>query len=443
MNATIPGSSLRDFSRVLSCFSKFADDVAIDVKPGKLQLSTLNTSKSAFVLVTLNAARFERFEYLPVYKRPSRASLSSSTARDESEEAGLRCRVQLRALLSIFRPRNIDSKDGRDGAVEKCELKLLHPSEDGSECQLLVRLVCRHGVRKTYKLQYETTTTMHAVVDRTMNHNRFSMPARALKDVMDHFAPRAEEVTLAMDEGNLLLTSFTEGVSSDKEVLKQPVHTSICIDAKEFDGMEVDDGDQITFGVREFKAFGQLCDLLGAQVNVSYRAAGAPLLMEFEKDGFMGEFVVATTDDGGRGVSKAAVEPRRQYQARTIEKPSGQRDADRTLEEVPRGDHPQHDSPMQVSHHEQSPRRQQEPPHEHEHEETALFNPDPDDEDESLTRPHDRTHESNRGDILQAEHEDSERDEMELYADNTDLFGEEELGPTQTQRHRGHRGLFD
>lgn len=39
MNATLPGSSLKDFARVLSCFSRVGDEVSLEVTTGKVRIS--------------------------------------------------------------------------------------------------------------------------------------------------------------------------------------------------------------------------------------------------------------------------------------------------------------------------------------------------------------------------------------------------------------------
>lgn len=178
--------------------------------------------------------------------------------------------------------------------MEKCELKLLDPSHDVTECQLLVRLICKHGVRKTYKLQYETANPMRAMTDKSTSLNRLTVPAHAFKEVMDHFAPRAEELSMAVRDGDLALTSFTEGVIAEKEILKQPIHTSITIDRTEFTSLAVEEDIIITFTLREFKSVVVLCDSLATDMELIYATPERPLIVEFENSGLQGEFVVAT-----------------------------------------------------------------------------------------------------------------------------------------------------
>lgn len=345
--------------------------------------------------------------------------------------------------------------------MEKCEFKLLHPSEDAAECQLLLRLVCKHGVRKTYKLQYETTQTMHAVADRTVCHNQFSIPARALKDVMDHFAPRAEELTLAVNDGNLLLTSFTEGVMHDREVLKQPIHTSITIDHKEFDVMDVDEDVQLTFGLREFKALGSLCDLLNTDVSVSYGEAGKPLLVDFEKDGMTGSFVVATTTDSHgsshRSKTMAGSGRNHQYQPRTIsDRPTFQREP---AEAEERGGTTWREPSAREGRdrqHSPSPSGQQQSLSQ-DFDRSALFAPDPDAEDEAVLEQRSRMSNAANERDLSIHHscdpqdhaagvDDYGEDEMRLYAEEVDFTAYDDppdFGPTQTQNTNKPRGLFD
>lgn len=367
--------------------------------------------------------------------------------------------------MSIFRPRNIENKDSREASVEKCELKLLHPSNDAIECQLLVRLVCKHGVRKTYKLQYEQTQTMHAVTDKTICHNRFRIAAKAMKDVMDHFALRAEELSLAVNDGVLLLTSFTEGIMNEKEVLKQPIHTSISIDNREFDSMEVNEEIQITFGLREFKSVGSLCDLLGTDLSVYYSEAGKPLIVEFEKDGMVGEFVVATTADGERATHNRTAVQRNvdRCQPRTIgagSERSAEADYAKLSEARHRSfaqqiDYAQDETQGTASRHSYTATTNGS-------DRSDLFVPDPDSQDSEVQRTRadlQATGEQNstmNGDSYgdtdfgfdyqqqQALAQVYEDEEMELYADELNFESADDvIGPTQTQIHNKPRGLFD
>lgn len=68
MNATLPGSSLKDFSRILSCFSKVSDEVNLEVKPGKVSgtffVSAVLTSPGVsltklFVVVVVHVERVQ------------------------------------------------------------------------------------------------------------------------------------------------------------------------------------------------------------------------------------------------------------------------------------------------------------------------------------------------------------------------------------------------
>lgn len=341
---------------------------------------------------------------------------------------------------------------------------------------------------------------MHAVTDKTICHNRFKVAAKAMKEVMDHFAPRAEELTLAVNEGNLLLTSFTEGIVNDKEILKQPIHTSISIDHKEFESMEVDEQVQLTFGLREFKSLGMLCDLLGTDLSLYYSDAGKPLLVDFEKDGMTGEFVVATTADGERGAGtfnrsaqRNESAPRGQYQPRTIAPASNRtaeaqdfgsdaaneagsqwRDQSVGAQDLRRIDsRTSLDRSRVVSRAESSPGSIP-------IDRSALFAPDPDSQDPEIqarkaqlrgsrnldtSATEQPTYEETGNRFPESFHEDlndtgfagadhqsgqheQERDyedeEMELYADELNFdIGEEEIGPTQTQRLNKPKGLFD
>ncbi|CCJ29877.1 unnamed protein product, partial [Pneumocystis jirovecii] len=86
MNAVVPGIHLRDFSKVLLCLSKIGDELSIETRKNKVLLSSLNISKSAFGLITLDCSKFfEKYEYLP-YE-------SSETSKNSQ---ALKCKVQIR-----------------------------------------------------------------------------------------------------------------------------------------------------------------------------------------------------------------------------------------------------------------------------------------------------------------------------------------------------------
>ncbi|KAG5513971.1 hypothetical protein PMAC_000593 [Pneumocystis sp. 'macacae'] len=287
MNAIVPGIHLKDFSKVLLCFSKIGDELSIEPRKNKVLLSSLNISKSAFGLITLDCSKFfEKYEYLP-YE-------SCKTSRTIQT---LKCKVQIRLLLAIFKYRNLESRDTKNISVQKCELKLVPPNNSEVECRFIIRFLCKHNVLKTYKITYEQSQAMYAVCDKSSCKNKWRINSRIFKEYLDHFSTRAEELTLMIQNDKLLLTSFTEGIIHNKEILKQPIQTAILLDKRDFEEIDFEEQTIITFPLKEFKAVVVLGDSMNTILNAYFNMGGEPILFEFEKDALSIRFILATTSE--------------------------------------------------------------------------------------------------------------------------------------------------
>ncbi|KAG5438934.1 hypothetical protein PCANB_002264 [Pneumocystis canis] len=247
MNAVISGIYLKDFSKILLSLSKIGDELSIEAKKNKVLFSSLNATKSAFGLITFSLKFFEKYEYFPC-EQPFDISKNSQT---------LKCKVQIRLLLAIFKSRNLENRDTKNISVQKCELKLMPPNGPEVGCYLIIRFLCKYGVLKTYKITYEQFQIMHALYDKSSCRNTWKINSRILKEHLDHFSTRAEELTLMIQNDKLLLTSFAEGLIHDKGI-----------------------GDSMNI-------------LLSAYFNTG----GAPILFELEKDALSLRFIFATTSE--------------------------------------------------------------------------------------------------------------------------------------------------
>ena len=85
-----------------------------------------------------------------------------------------------KALLSVFKGRLYDPL-GRDGAIDRCEVSV-QDRENEMQCRFIVKMVCNQGVIKTYKLTYEAVDVMHALFDRSVAKNKWSMHSGAVKE---------------------------------------------------------------------------------------------------------------------------------------------------------------------------------------------------------------------------------------------------------------------
>lgn len=68
------------------------------------------------------------------------------------------------------------------------------------------------GVTKTYKLTYEAVEVMHALFDRSQSLSRWSIKADYLKEFIEYFSPRTEQLDLYYEKDQITFTSFTEKI---------------------------------------------------------------------------------------------------------------------------------------------------------------------------------------------------------------------------------------
>lgn len=69
------------------------------------------------------------------------------------------------------------------------------------------------GVVKTYKLTYEPVMAQHALFDNTRTQNQWIADAKFLREIIEHFAPAAEQLDISSDGGKAAFTSFTAKVT--------------------------------------------------------------------------------------------------------------------------------------------------------------------------------------------------------------------------------------
>lgn len=78
---------------------------------------------------------------------------------------------------------------------------------------------------KTYRLTYEGVEVMHALFDRTTASQGWKISSRVLREYVEYFAPKAEQLDLCADNGKAVFTSFTEKVDDGKREYQKTITT--------------------------------------------------------------------------------------------------------------------------------------------------------------------------------------------------------------------------
>ncbi|EAW13939.1 putative DNA repair protein rad9 [Aspergillus clavatus NRRL 1] len=286
----------------LLCLAKFSETVAIEAESDLLRLSVLNSTKTGYA-----AFVFEKDGFLASY-----SFARESIARDARSERFC-CQIYIKTLLSIFKGRTT-GRD-KDTAVERCEFDL-HEDLDETECRLVIKMICGLGVIRTYKLTYEPVEIQHAIFDRSSVTNQWSIDPRYLKEITDHFSVSAEQLDIYSDGGKVIFTSFTTKITEGNglyllsmercsnavlttplEILKQPVHTSVAIDKRDFEDYSALDELHIAITLKDFKTIIAHAETTDVLITARYTRPCRPLQLAYRFPGVRSEFTLMTTGE--------------------------------------------------------------------------------------------------------------------------------------------------
>ncbi|BCR88017.1 putative DNA repair protein rad9 [Aspergillus chevalieri] len=285
LSFSLAPASLVRLHEALTCLVKFNESVALEAEYDLLRLSVLNSTKTAYSAFVLEAdSFFENYTFSP-------SSDISSASRSNRRPDRFCCQIYLKALLSVFKGRT--SEKDKDTAVERCEVEIREDAQQ-TECRLVIRMICGLGVIKSYKLTYEPMNVQHAIFDRSRTTNKWTIDPKFLREIADHFSPSAEQLDIHPEGDKVIFTSFTTKIAEGKEILKQPVHTSVAIDKKDFEDFLAEDNLHIAISIKDFKAAITHAETANALLTARYTRPCRPLQLAYEFEGIKTEFTLMT-----------------------------------------------------------------------------------------------------------------------------------------------------
>ncbi|KAK5000370.1 hypothetical protein LTR28_013095, partial [Elasticomyces elasticus] len=150
-------------------------------------------------------------------------------------------------------------------------------------------------VTKTYRLTYESVEVMHALFDRRLATNSWKISSRMLREYIDYFGPKTEQLDVCVKDGKAVFTSFTEKIMNGKEILKHPLETAIAINVHDFDQFKMEDDLHITSSVKDFKAIVMHAETLRTTITASFSRPSRPLRYSYQAEGVHVEFTLMTS----------------------------------------------------------------------------------------------------------------------------------------------------
>ncbi|KAI4225694.1 MAG: hypothetical protein L6R36_003737 [Xanthoria steineri] len=249
-------------------------------------MSTLNSSKSAYASFALDSNTFfQTYRY------------NDARLSDQSQEGPSRftCQLYNKVLSSVFRGRLGDMRE-KETAAERCEVAI-QDDIDNTECRIVVKMICKHGVTKTYKLNYESTEIKHALFDGNSAKNKWRIDASVLRSFLEYFGTAPEQLDMYAEDGRIAFTSYTEKVMHGREILKHPLETLVALDTLDFEEFSVEEKMHVAFSVKDFRAIVLHAETLKTNVQACYSLPTKPIQLTYNENGVDCEFTLMTVGD--------------------------------------------------------------------------------------------------------------------------------------------------
>ncbi|KAJ8526384.1 hypothetical protein K7X08_028861 [Anisodus acutangulus] len=259
MELTLSGNALKTFARSITCLARIGNELAIQASSTQLTFHTLNSSRSAYQSITFKPDFFDVFAVFGPQ---------------------VQCSVLLKAICSVLRT-PIASID---------HLSVSLPNPDASKVQWTLN--CHNGMRKAYWITCNVEPDIqHLSLDRRKLPSNFVVRPRDLNRLLSNFQTTLQEITIIATNPTCLPPDAATEIGGKAVELRSYIdptkendsslHTQLWIDPTEefvqynHIGNPVD----VTFGVRESKAFLSFCEGCEVDIQFYFDKAGEPILM--------------------------------------------------------------------------------------------------------------------------------------------------------------------
>lgn len=259
MELSLSGNALKTFARSITCLARIGNEVTLQASPSQLALHSLNASRSAYQSITLKPSFFDVYTISGVQ---------------------VQCSVLLKAICSVLRT-PLTSID---------HMSVLLPDPDASKVQWTLN--CNNGMKKSYWITCNVEPDVqHLSLDRRRLPSSFVVRPRDLNRLLANFQSTLQEITVIATETTLLPSDAANEVGGKAVELRSYIdptkendsslHTQLWIDPCEEFVQYTHSGDpvDVTFGVKELKAFLSFCEGCEVDIHLYFEKAGEPILM--------------------------------------------------------------------------------------------------------------------------------------------------------------------
>ena len=265
MKYTVARGGMRLLGRAVHSLAKIGDDIYIEPQTDSLTLRAVNSSRYIMMhissLFRVNSFRsaYATFSFDASFF--SSIELGSTKAGDEEE----RCKVTVRSLLLAFRSLSVLEK-----TVESCFLET-----NVEEDKLLLTLVCKHSIKKVFRIHLVDCDPVRAVYSTDDCNNKWTVQASVLQEAHGNFLVNQEEVTMHVGPNHFKINNYADECVDEKK----RVNTELSMQAGEFESYDINQQTSLTFCLKELKSLIGFSEPLGLSITASFTEGGRPLIL--------------------------------------------------------------------------------------------------------------------------------------------------------------------
>lgn len=259
MEFSLSGNALKTLARSITCLARIGNELAVEASPSQLTFHSLNSSRSTYLSISFKP------DFFDVY------TISGPQVK---------CSLLLKAVCSVLRTpvTNID------------RLSVLLPDHDASKIQWT--LDCYNGIRKAYWITCNVEPDIqHLSLDRRKSPSSFVVRPRDLNRLLANFQSTLQEITIIATEPLSSPADVASEIGGKAVELRSyldptkendsSLHTQLWIDPTEEFMLYIHTRDpvDVTFSVKELKAFLSFCEGCEVDIHFYFDKAGEPILM--------------------------------------------------------------------------------------------------------------------------------------------------------------------
>ncbi|KAK9673123.1 hypothetical protein RND81_12G147800 [Saponaria officinalis] len=259
MEVSVSGNALKTFARAINCLAKLGNELAIQASSSLLAFCTLNSSRSAYQSISFKPDFFDVYNV-------------SSTQ--------LQFSILLKAICAVLRTPL--------SSIDHLCMHLL----DADATKVKWTLDCVNGMRKTFWINCNNDPDIqHLSLEKDRFKSSFVVKPRDLNRLLSNFQSSLHEITIIATEPSSLPSEAESEIGGKAVELRSyndptidngpSLHTQLWIDPVEEFLQYVHAGNpvDVTFGVKELKAFLSFCEACEIDIHLFFEKAGEPILM--------------------------------------------------------------------------------------------------------------------------------------------------------------------